>query len=279
MDCVRRRSAVTSELGASRGCAALGYTFTVRSLDESVQTYVERLLEGLLVGAETRIDQQFVVPVGESSDVAVALLAVAGTLNFAAIDAAAGSLLLHAGAVSQPDGGTAMLCGPSGSGKSTLTAVLAGRGYAYGTDETVCLDPITMRITPYRKPVAVKPGSYGVLQHLAPTPGSVAAACTSDEMWLVAPSVLGGAPLPDAPLDPRLIVLPTYVEGSAVTLERLGEGEAAFALGGNSSQGLHRLDQPLEALARLVRRAPTYRLIHGDVYAAADAVEQLWEAV
>ena len=220
----------------------------------------------------------FDFPRTDTVDVASYLTAMAGSINFAAIDAAAGSLLLHAGAIAHPDGGTAVLCGPSGSGKSTLTAVLAGRGHAYVTDETVCLDPLTLRITPYRKPVAVKAGSFGPLQHLAPEPGSLAAACSGSGMWLVAPADLGGADLPDVPLDPRLIVLPTYVEGSAVTLERLDEGEAAFALGGNSSQGLHRVDQPLEALARLVRRAPAYRLIHGDVQQAADAVEQLWAA-
>lgn len=239
---------------------------------------MERLFEGLNNSDAYGSPNCFVLPALNAPELPDYVSAMAGTINFAAIDAAAGSLLLHAGAVALPHGGTAVLCGPSGSGKSTLTAVLAARGHAYITDETVCLDPLTLRITPYRKPVAVKAGSFGVLRHLGPTPGSVAAACTSEQMWLVAPSALGGAELPDAPLDPRLIVLPTYVEGSAVTLTRLGEGEAAFALGGNSSQGLHRLDRPLEALARLVRRAPAYRLIHGDVQQAADAVEQLWAA-
>ena len=200
-----------------------------------------------------------------------------GSINFAVLGSASDHLLLHAGGVAKPDGSVAVICGPSGSGKSTLTTVLAMRGHAYVTDETVCMDPRTLRITPYRKPVALKRGSFATLPQLAPPPGSVAEAC-SDDMWLVAPADLGGAELPDAPLDPQLIVLPTYVAGAAVTVERLGEGEAAFALGGNSSQGLDRLEQPLVALARLVRRAPAYRLVHGDVQHAADAVERLWVA-
>lgn len=233
------------------------------------------LFVGLAGAGPSSSHFRFVLPRGDDPELSAHVAGMVGTINFAAIDAAAGSLLLHAGAVARPDGGTAVLCGPSGSGKSTLTAVLAGRGHAYVTDETVCLDPMTLRITPYRKPIAVKAGSFEVLRHLAPAPGSVAEAC-SGEMWLVAPADLGGRDLPPAPLEPQLIVLPTYMEGAALTVERLGEGGAAFALGGNSSQGLHRLDRPLEALARLVRRAPVYRLVHGDVQRAADAVEGLW---
>ena len=248
------------------------------SPDPAVNDHLRGLFEGLQDNFASASPYCFALPELTAPELPAHITGMAGTINFAAIDAAAGSLLLHAGAVAHPDGGTAVLCGPSGSGKSTLTAVLAGRGHAYVTDETVCLDPLTLRITPYRKPVAVKAGSFGALRHLAPEPGSVGEACTADGMWLVAPADLGGADLPDAPLDPRLIVLPTYVEGSAVTVTRLGEGEAAFALGGNSSQGLHRVDQPLQSLARLVRRAPAYRLQFGEVQQAADAVEQLWAA-
>ena len=258
---------------------ALGYPFTFRSDDPAVVCHVVRLFAGLRGAESTGPPTAFWMPTLGDPGLPGSLTGMAGTINFAAVRAAGRSLLLHAGAVAHADGGTAVLCGPSGSGKSTLTAVLAGRGAAYVTDETACLDPLTLRITPYRKPLGVKPGSFAVLQHLAPRPGSVAAACTSDEMWLVAPSTLSSAPLPDVPLDPRLIVLPTYRQGSAITVERLGEGEAAFLIGENSSQGLHHADRPLEALCRLVRRAPAYRLVHGDVYAAADAVEQLWEAV
>ena len=221
---------------------------------------------------------RFVLPAANSGALPSSVAAMAGTLNFAAIEAAAGALLLHAGGVAHPDGGSVVFCGPSGSGKSTLTTVMAGRGYAYVTDETVCLDPLTLRISPYRKPVAVKAGSFEVLQHLGPPPGSVAAACSSEHLWLVSPTELGGAELPEAPLVPRLIILPTFLAGASLALDRLDEGEAAFALGGNSSQGLHRVGQPLQALARLVRRAPTYRMVHGDVHAAADAVEWLWQS-
>lgn len=257
--------------------SALGHTFTLTSTDSAVQVHAARVFSGLAIVPASPAQHEFVLAPRGDAELALGFAAMAGTLNSAAIDAAAGSLLLHAGSVAQADGGTAVLCGPSGSGKSTLTAVLAGRGYAYITDETVCLDPSTMRITPYRKPLVVKTGSFGRLGHLAPEPGSLAAAC-SGEMWLVAPEDLGGTDLPDVPLDPRLIVLPTYSAGSQVSIKRLGEGEAAYALGANSSQGLHRVDRPLEALARLVRRAPVYRLIHGDVKQAADAVERLWAA-
>lgn len=241
------------------------------SHDEAVREHAEGLFGDLTGPGPT--PHVFELPPRDHEDLKVSFAAMAGTINFASIAAAHGSLLLHSGAVARPDGGCAVLCGPSGSGKSTLTSVLTQRGHAYVTDETVCLDATTLRITPYRKPVSVKPGSHGALEHLAPEKGSIAEA-TNGDIWLVPPTDLGGAPLPDGPLDPRVLVFPTYEHGSQVRVERLGEGETAHLLGGNSS-ALAMVEQPLESLARLVRRAPAYRIVHGDVRRAADEVERL----
>lgn len=256
--------------------SALGYTFSATSADLAVRAFVRTLFAEFDREDPPEVKQAFVLP-GDKAGLDLAVAAMATTINIGAIVASAGALLLHAGAVARSDGGSAILCGPSGSGKSTLTATVVGRGLCYLTDETVHLDPLTLRITPYRKPISVKPGSHEVLQHLRASDGSPKAAWTSRATWHIPPRQLGGAVMPEAPLLPRWLVFPTYRSGAKLQLERLGNGEAAHLLGGNSSQ-LKALDRPLEALDRLVRRAPAYRLVHGDVQQAADAVERLVES-
>ena len=201
-----------------------------------------------------------------------AFAALIGTINVRAVAAAEGRLLLHSGGLARPDGQVAALCGPSGSGKSTLTALLARRGLAYVTDETLSLDPQTLQITPFRKPLSLKRGSWSLFPDLEPR-----ALCDSERQWLVAPDDLRGAPLPPGLLTPQLVVFPTYVPGGRVQVERLTTAEAAYQCGGNSSRLQTVSGGGLPALARLSRRTPAYRLIHGDVHSAADAVEELWD--
>lgn len=62
-------------------------------------------------------------------------------------------LMLHAGAVAHPETGRSLAyVAPGGTGKSTLTKLL-GAEFGYLTDETVGIDPATLEIFPYPKPV------------------------------------------------------------------------------------------------------------------------------
>ena len=109
--------------------------------------------------------------VGPSSRVEHRPEVVAATLHF--IEARNGHLLLHAGGSTGTDGRTVVVHGASGAGKTTLTTALVQAGLAYVTDETVCLDPDTLVIEPFPKPLTVKPGSQELLAHLAPPPDEV----------------------------------------------------------------------------------------------------------
>lgn len=65
-------------------------------------------------------------------------------------------LMLHAGAVCNPDTGASIAyVAPGGTGKTTLTRLL-GRRYGYLTDETVGIEPRTWRIKPYPKPLSTR---------------------------------------------------------------------------------------------------------------------------
>lgn len=191
------------------------------------------------------------------------------TLN--AIAASEGTLLVHAGAVAAPTGDVVVICGRSGSGKSTLTARLARSGLAYLTDETVRLDPVSLRVTPFRRPISIKPGSHDAVWHLRPTDHEPV-----DGIWWVPPAALGDTPLPSQPLLPRLLIFPVFDRAAtACDVEPITPGQAGFLLGEQSSRLRLVRGGPLPALARLVRRAPGYKLRYSDGEQATAEVQNL----
>lgn len=62
-------------------------------------------------------------------------------------------ILLHAGAVVIPGVGTVLTVGPSGAGKSTATVALGAEG-TYLTDELTIIDPDTLGVTAFAKPIS-----------------------------------------------------------------------------------------------------------------------------
>lgn len=74
----------------------------------------------------------------------------------AAVESGRGThLMLHAACLAVPESGAALaLAAASGTGKTTATRRL-GPHFAYLTDETAMVDPQTLEITPYAKPLSV----------------------------------------------------------------------------------------------------------------------------
>ena len=60
--------------------------------------------------------------------------------------------VLHAGAVAW-DGAGIVLPAPPDSGKTTLTAGLVAAGFSYLTDEAAVIDPATLEVQPYPRPL------------------------------------------------------------------------------------------------------------------------------
>jgi hypothetical protein len=190
------------------------------------------------------------------------------TLEF--IGARHGRLLLHSGAVATPDGRVVVVHGESGAGKTTLTTALVAEGLAYLTDETVCLDPDTLTIEPFPKPLTVKPGSQQVLAHLRPGKGRVD---PNSGNWQLEPSALGGPPIPAVELRPALVVFPDFRDGhDGVDAEPVSRARAAFVLGEQSSALWAVEPRPLAAVVRLVSQAPAYRVTYGDAHNAAPVI-------
>ncbi len=168
------------------------------------------------------------------------------------------------------NGRTVVVHGASGAGKTTLTTALVQAGLAYVTDETVCLDPDTLVIEPFTKPLTVKPGSQELLAHLAPPPEEVSEGSGN---WQLPPERLGGPPLPDAELRPAVIVFPDVdPDRTDVVATPVSPARAAFVLGEQSSAMWAIEPRPLAAIARLVTTVPAFQVSYGNAFEAAPVI-------
>jgi hypothetical protein len=77
-----------------------------------------------------------------------------------AIDA--GHVPLHAASV-EIGTGVVVFAGPSGSGKSTLCAAGVQSGHRYVADEVTAIDPETLRVVPYLRPIGIRSGGADAL--------------------------------------------------------------------------------------------------------------------
>ena len=149
-------------------------------------------------------------------------------------------LMLHAGAVTDPSTGrTLAYVAPGGTGKSTLTRLL-GRELGYVTDETVGVDPESLRVLPYPKPItwAAEPGTRKV-EH--------------------APESLGLVETPAEPVLARLAVLRRR-NGAEATFTELSVLDAMEMVVPETSS-LSKLPRPLHLLAALFERVGGVTLI------------------
>ena len=99
----------------------------------------------------------------------------------------------------------------------------------------------------------------------------------TDDVWLVPSADISDVAVPTSPLDPRLLVFPTYdPEAPAAVVEEVSPGEAAYLVGTQSSRLRDVAGGPLPALARLARRVTAYRLRYSDSAVASEKVLGLW---
>jgi hypothetical protein len=87
---------------------------------------------------------------------------VLSDLTDQAVAGTRGRLRFHAGAVER-DGQVVVITGDSGRGKSTLTAALVQRGWAYLTDELAAVDPASLDVATFPKPIDLDLGSRRLL--------------------------------------------------------------------------------------------------------------------
>lgn len=197
--------------------------------------------------------------VGDEDAEALAPLLMRTTqlITHALIAAQAGHLLmLHAGAVCDPDTGNSLIfVAPGGTGKTTLSRRLGTR-CGYLTDETVGISADSL-ILPYPKPLSVRRDDHQGLK---------------DE---VSPDTLGLLPAGSTPRAHRIIVLERRAGITSPLVEELTTMDAIFELVPQSSS-LPRLVKPLHHLADAIESyGPVLRFIYDESSQVEDALLDL----
>lgn len=170
--------------------------------------------------------------------------------------------MFHAAGLSDPvTGATVALVAPSGTGKTTAVAALATR-LGYVTDETVIIDPQTLEITPFPKPLSLL-GPDG-----------------QRPKTLVSPDELGLLPTPANPYLAGVVVLDRDPAHDAdPVLQPLSLTEALEQLVPQTSS-LAALDRGLVQLAAVLDRVGgSHVLRYREVAQTAALVEQLAKRV
>jgi hypothetical protein len=171
-------------------------------------------------------------------------------------------VLIHAAAAAF-DGHGVLLPAPMESGKTTLVAGLVRSGFHYLTDESAAIDPVTLQVHPYAKPLSIDAGSWPVLPELAPPVEAPTAAYLADQ-WQVAPQRIR----PDAvsgPVEVATVILPRYEPGAPTTLTPLAGSEALVGTLAQTFRFHEHGRRNLTVLGRLLGRVPCYRLLSGDL--------------
>ncbi|MDO5676857.1 MAG: hypothetical protein Q4G35_05040, partial [Propionibacteriaceae bacterium] len=149
-------------------------------------------------------------------------------------------LMLHAGAVADPASGRALAyVAPGGTGKSTLTRLLS-QEWGYLSDETVGIDPASLAIRPYPKPLTWAAEAGKPKEEHAP-----------DEM--------GFQPTPSSPTLAALAVL-RRTDGAEATFRPLGLHEALKMIVPETSS-LSKLPRPLHLFAEVYERVGGVTLV------------------
>ncbi|QBI20264.1 hypothetical protein ER308_12270 [Egibacter rhizosphaerae] len=192
-------------------------------------------------------------------------------VNRRAVEDSSHLVRLHASGAER-DGHVLVLPGRIEAGKSTLVAGLVRRGWRYVTDEAIALDPDTLAVHPYPKPLAIDPGSWEVLADLNPghPPGL---AERLPKQWQVAPETIR-ADAVSAGGQPRLVVFPSYEPGAATSVEPISRADTLLELTRCAFEFAPERD--LAVLGRLAATSAGYRVTLSDLDAGCEAVESLW---
>lgn len=179
---------------------------------------------------------------------------------------------VHAAAAARGDDAV-LLPAEMEAGKTTLVAGLVQRGLSYLSDEVAAIEPVSLRLRAYPKPLSIDPGSWEVLAGLRPR-----AAPEHDgllpQQWIVpAGDIRPGAERASA--QPRLLVAPRYEAGAVTSIAPLGRADAFLHVAASTFELRATAERDLRVLEQVVRRCSCYRLVVGDLDAACAAVFEL----
>lgn len=160
-------------------------------------------------------------------------------------------LMFHAAALCHPvSGASYAFIAPSGTGKTTLMRTLC-TDWGYLTDETAAIEPETLTILPYQKPLSLRLDGHSYKQEVSP-----------DELGLLPPHA--------APRLQGLFVLSRSAKHSGLSVSRMGLFDAINRITPEIS-ALARLPRPLHLLAEVIERIGGIQEL---CYSEAESVRQ-----
>lgn len=178
--------------------------------------------------------------------------------------ASAESLLqIHAAAAAR-EGRGILLIGDSHTGKTTITFQLVLRGFQYMTDETVLVDPATLRLRPFPRNIMVREGT-------ARGDAELERVCRErrecrledgeyEPLWFLDPALLGSPAVPAEASVERVVCLERQESGPP-RIERIGARAAVEAMVKQQSNlRWHGAAAGVDTMIRLAGQGRNYRL-------------------
>ncbi len=268
---------------------ALGFTFSFESDDSVLVGVVERLYRDLPVSSftdatviqaaldETRQTYELTVvrPDGEVEQRGGGrgrgriLELLCWEVNGRAIRSATPHPILHAAVFAGPLGAVAV-CGVSGSGKSTLAAAAAQRGWEHLSDDLAPIDVDTMRVSPYPRPIMIRPGGRALLERPVEPPAAHLEFFTNE--WFAPASELGAT----VANSPRSLVGVVFLDRSdSVVLEPISQADLLYEMTQHSANLIERRAIGFAELVTIADRVAGYRLRLGELGRALDLLAPL----
>jgi hypothetical protein len=169
-------------------------------------------------------------------------------------------LLLHAGAVTR--GGAALvLPARPDLGKSTLVLALLRAGFSYLSDELAPIDPVTSRVYPFERRIALDEGGLGFFEDLRDRLEDRRTMAVSGPSRYLRPEDAGADVA--GPAEARWIVFIGPDRAGPPRLEQVTRAEAVERMAAHSTNLYRYADRGVILLARVAERAEAYELVGG----------------
>ena len=183
--------------------------------------------------------------------------------------------LIHAGVVAHDDKAI-LLPGSSGGGKTTLIAGLLKNGFRYLTDEIGIIDPHTLRVYPFPKPLNMKTGSLSLFDNFEPEMELIDKNEMNIEKKIHHVRVNSAyVQVIDKPVAVGDIVFVRYNPDEKSTLTPVSRANAILKLAKYSFNHYRFKEKGIEILESLVRGCRCYQLKFADVGKAVGFVKGL----
>lgn len=174
-------------------------------------------------------------------------------------------------------GSAVLVVGHGQAGKTTLAAGLVRAGLGYLTDDVVAIDPVSLLVLPYFRPISLRVGSWKLFPEWSALISGVLAGSNPWRRY-INPLWIRSDALARTPARPRHIVFVEYHEGASTRLEPLKRAMAVAMLNPHFLNSGAFPGERLNLLVAVVETSNCYRLTGGDLDKACAAVCALFDS-